>query len=107
MAGFVEVARQEEVPPGATKVVEVEGRQVALVSVEGSVYAVDNECPHQSGWLGEGGLDPDWSEWALECPLHGRVFDARSGEVLNPPAAKGVKTYPVELDAGAVRVSVD
>jgi 3-phenylpropionate/trans-cinnamate dioxygenase ferredoxin subunit len=107
MAGFVEVARDEEVPPGATKVVEVEGHQVALVNVEGSFYAVDNECPHRGGWLGEGELNLDWSEWALECPLHGSVFDVRTGEVLNPPATDGVRTYPVEIEGGAVRISVD
>jgi nitrite reductase/ring-hydroxylating ferredoxin subunit len=107
MAGFVEVAREEEVPPGAITLVEVEGHQVALVNVEGSFYAVDNECPHRGGWLGEGELNLDWSEWALECPLHGSIFDVRTGEVLNPPATDAVRTYPVEIDGGAVRICVD
>jgi nitrite reductase/ring-hydroxylating ferredoxin subunit len=107
MAGFVEAARAEHIPPGTVRVVEVGGKQLALANVEGAFYAVDNQCPHRGGWLGEGEINPDWNPWALECPLHGSVFDARTGEVLNPPAAEGVKTYPVEVDAGAVRVSVD
>jgi 3-phenylpropionate/trans-cinnamate dioxygenase ferredoxin subunit len=107
MAGFVEVLREEELPPGAVKLVEVEGHQVALVNVDGSFYAVDNECSHRGGWLGEGELNPDWSEWALECPLHGSIFDVRTGQVLNPPAADAVGTYPVEIEGGAVRISVN
>jgi 3-phenylpropionate/trans-cinnamate dioxygenase ferredoxin subunit len=57
--------------------------------------------------LGEGEINPDWNEWALECPLHGSIFDVRSGEVLNPPATTGVHTYPVEIDGDAARILVD
>jgi nitrite reductase/ring-hydroxylating ferredoxin subunit len=107
MVGFVEVARVEEVAPGTIKLVEVGGHRVALANVDGTVYAVDNECPHRGGWLGEGEMNPDWGEWAIECPLHGSVFDVRGGEVLNPPAGTGIRTYAVEVEGGAVRVLVD
>jgi len=105
MAEFVEVARVDDVPPGTATVVEAGGVQLALINVNGTFYAVDNECPHRGGFLGEGEINPDWDEWALECPLHGSVFDVRSGEVLNPPAAEPVRTYPVEIDSGVVKVS--
>ena len=107
MAGFVEVARVEDVPSGTVIVVEVGGHQLALANVEGSFFAVDNGCPHRGGSLGDGSINTQRSEWALECPLHGSVFDVRTGEVLNPPAAVGVRTYAVEVDGGVVRVSVD
>ena len=107
MAGFVEVARVEDVPSATVIVVEVGGHQLALANVEGSIFAVDNECPHRGGSLGDGSINTQWSEWALECPLHGSVFDVRTGEVLNPPAAVGVRTYAVEVAGGVVRVSVD
>jgi nitrite reductase/ring-hydroxylating ferredoxin subunit len=80
---------------GTIKLVEVGGHQVALANVDGTVYAVDNECPHRGGWLGEGEMNPDRGEWAIECPLHGSVFDVRGGEVLNPPAS-GLDTLATE-----------
>jgi 3-phenylpropionate/trans-cinnamate dioxygenase ferredoxin subunit len=40
------------------------------------------------------------------CPLHGSVFDVRTGEVLNLPATEPVRTYPVKVEAGVVKVSV-
>ena len=107
MAGFVEVARVAGRAPGTVIVVEVGGRQLAVANVEGGFFAVDNECPHRGGSLGDGSINAQWSEWALECPLHGSVFDVRTGEVLNPPAAAGVRTYAVEVAGGVVRVSVD
>lgn len=107
MPGFVEVAKVEDVPPGSARVVKVGATQVALVNVDGTFYALDNECPHRAGYLGEGEINADWSEWALECPLHGSVFDVRTGAVLNPPAQTPVGTYAVEVDGGAVSVSVD
>jgi 3-phenylpropionate/trans-cinnamate dioxygenase ferredoxin component len=107
MSGFVEVARVEEVPPGTATVIEVGGLELALVNVDGSFFAVDNECTHRGGFLGEGEINTDWNEWAIECPLHGSVFDVRTGEVLNPPALTPVRTYPVEVEEGAVKVSTD
>jgi nitrite reductase/ring-hydroxylating ferredoxin subunit len=107
VAGFVEVARVQDVPSGTVTVVEVGGHQLAVANVAGSFFAVDNECPHRGGPLGDGSINAQWSEWALECPLHGSVFDVRTGEVLNPPAAAGVRTYTVEVAGGVVRVPVD
>jgi nitrite reductase/ring-hydroxylating ferredoxin subunit len=107
MSGFVEVARVEDVPAGTAVVIELGAFQLALVNVDGSFFVVDNECPHRGGFLGEGELNADWNEWAIECPLHGSVFDLRTGEVLNPPASTPVRTYPVEVQGGAIRVSTD
>ena len=107
MAGFVEVAGVEDVPSATVIVVEVGGHRLALANVGGSFFAVDNECPHRGGSLGDGSINTQRSEWALDCPLHGSVFDVRTGEVLNPPAPVGVGTYAVEVAGGVARVSRD
>ena len=107
MARFVEVARVEDVPPGAAAVVQVGGDELAVVNVNGTFFAINNECTHRGGFLGEGEINTDWSDWAIECPLHGSVFDIRTGDVLNPPAPTPVRTYPVEVDRGVVKVSTE
>ena len=83
----------------------VDDVEIALVNVQGTFYAIDNECTHRGGSLGDGEINTDWSEWAIECPLHGSVFDVRTGDVLNPPAPAPVRTYAVELDGDVVKVS--
>ena len=107
MARFVEVAKVEDVPPGRATVARVGDIEVAVVNVQGTFFAIDNECTHRGGFLGEGEINTDWSEFAIECPLHGSVFDVRTGEVLNPPAPTPVRTYLVEVEAGMVRVATD
>jgi 3-phenylpropionate/trans-cinnamate dioxygenase ferredoxin component len=107
MAEFVEVARVDDLPAGRATVVQAGGVQLALVNVDGTFYAVDNECPHRGGFLGEGEINSDWHEWALECPLHASVFDVRTGEVLSPPASEPVRTYAARVEEGIVRVAVD
>jgi 3-phenylpropionate/trans-cinnamate dioxygenase ferredoxin component len=106
VAESVEVARVDDVPPGTARVVTVGNVELALVDVDGQFYAIDNECTHLGGYLGEGEINPDWSEWAIECPLHASVFDVRTGEVLNRPATEPVRTYAVEVEAGVVKVSI-
>lgn len=71
--------RVENMPPGTAT---VEGTRLALVNFDGTSYAIDNECTHRGGYLGEGEINPDWSAWAIDCPLHASVLDVRTGEAL-------------------------
>jgi nitrite reductase/ring-hydroxylating ferredoxin subunit len=78
MARYVEVANVEDVPPGTATVARVGDIKIAVVNVHGTFFAIDNECTHRGGFLGEGEINTDWSDWAIECPLHGSVFDVRT-----------------------------
>jgi nitrite reductase/ring-hydroxylating ferredoxin subunit len=77
------------------------------VNVDGNFHAVDNERPHRGGSPGEGELNADCRGRALECSPHGSVFDVRAGEVRNAPAADGVRTSRLNVDAGRVQISLD
>jgi nitrite reductase/ring-hydroxylating ferredoxin subunit len=103
MTRLIEVARAEDVPPGTARAIEVEGLQLALVNVGGTFFALDNECTHRAGPLGEGLLV---GEWSLQCPWHGAVFDVRTGEALEPPAPGSVRTYHASVEAGVVKVAL-
>ncbi|MCA2978657.1 MAG: Rieske 2Fe-2S domain-containing protein [Myxococcaceae bacterium] len=83
-ASFVDVCGALDVPEGGRRVVDVQGQAVALVRVQGRVYAVDNRCPHRDGELGQGDLDG----FHLFCPLHAWVFDVRDGRGFFPRGAE-------------------
>lgn len=104
MTRLIEVARAEDVPPGTARAIEVEGLQLALVNVGGTFFALDNECTHKAGPLGEGLFV---AEWSLQCPWHGAVFDVRTGEALEPPAPGPVRTYQVSVEGAVVKVALD
>ena len=88
------VASVSDVPEGEVRVVECDGRSLALSNIGGEFFAIDNICTHDSGPLGEGRLQRD----RVICPRHGAAFDARSGRVLTLPAVRGVGAYPVTVE---------
>jgi nitrite reductase/ring-hydroxylating ferredoxin subunit len=52
--GYTRVASTDEVPPGVTRKVVVEGKDVLLANVDGAYYAIGNVCTHEEGPLDEG-----------------------------------------------------
>lgn len=99
---FHPVARADEIAPGELKYVEVGDRAICLANVGGEILALDNACTHERASLSEGTL----SGTRLECPVHGGVFDAFSGEPLRYPVVHPVKTYSVEIEDGVISVGI-
>ena len=102
MGNLVEVAKKDDIEPGQGILVEVEGKEIALFNCDGNYYAIDNECTHVGGPLYEGELEGD----TVICPWHGAEFNVKTGEVLGPPAKKGVKTYRVHVEGNSVKIEV-
>ncbi|MBA2752515.1 MAG: Rieske 2Fe-2S domain-containing protein [Actinobacteria bacterium] len=98
---FVEVARVADVPPGSATTVEIDQQTLALVNVDGTFCAIQNECPHAGGSLGEGKVDG----WSVTCPLHDAAFDVRSGAALGGPTEEPARTYAVEVEGDVVKVA--
>jgi nitrite reductase/ring-hydroxylating ferredoxin subunit len=103
MSKLVKVAEKKSVAPGTAKVVEAEGRSFALFNVSGTFYALDNNCTHVGGPLGEGDLAGE----VVTCPWHGAQFNVKTGEVLAPPARTGVRSFPVKVQGDDVLVELD
>jgi nitrite reductase (NADH) small subunit/3-phenylpropionate/trans-cinnamate dioxygenase ferredoxin subunit len=101
MPDFVKVASVDQIPPGEVLTVEVNGKEVCLANVDGTIYAIGNECTHQGGPLGEGVLMGD----TVECPWHAGQFNVKSGQVVSPPPSDPVPTYQVQVDGNDVKVA--
>ena len=99
---WVAACRADALPPGTATTVDVAGRPVALVNAGGSLFAVDDTCPHAGGSLGRGAVDG----FSLTCPLHAATFDVRTGEALSGPSAEPVSAYPVRVEQGDIQVGV-
>src|SRR5688500_3746420 len=52
MDGFQIAGRVEDIVPGTGRIVQVNGKAIALFNVEGRFYAISNTCPHEGGPLG-------------------------------------------------------
>ena len=103
MPNFVKVASVNDIPNGEALQVETNGLTLALVRTDEGVYCVQDVCTHEQAFLSEGFCEGN----EIECPLHGSIFDVRTGEVKSLPATEALKTYPVKLEGDDVLVDVE
>ena len=102
MSRFVLAAEARDVLNGRSKVVDVEGRTIAIFNVDGTFIAVDNACPHLGGPLGDGQIE----NGRVRCPLHGWTFDLLTGENLLVPHVQ-LEHVPVRLEGGEIYVDME
>jgi 3-phenylpropionate/trans-cinnamate dioxygenase ferredoxin reductase subunit len=99
---FHRVARSGQVAEGCVRRFVVAETEVALARMGGKVYALHNLCTHLACHLSAGRVD----RGGLTCLCHGSVFDLATGEPINPPATRPVRTYPVREADGHIYVAV-
>ncbi len=95
------IAEVKDLSPGAGTLVDAAGRTLALFNVDGTLYALDNTCPHRGGPLAEGELDGP----VVTCPWHGWRYDVTTGIRDGSPPVR-VACYPVTIEDGAAYVDL-
>ncbi|HVS84556.1 MAG TPA: Rieske 2Fe-2S domain-containing protein [Gaiellaceae bacterium] len=101
----LDVATAAEFPPGSSKLVTAgPGEYVGVYNCGGTLYAIEDRCSHDDGPLCEGDWDEDLCR--VICPRHGSGFDLATGRPMSLPAVEPVKTYPVRIEDGVIRVDV-
>lgn len=91
-----------DVPNFGKKVVTVAGREVLLVNVKGTIFAVENECPHQGSPM-SGAMVKDGS---ISCPRHGYRFSLTDGSCADHPEFT-LQTFPVVMDGDTILIDID
>ena len=82
--------------------VDVDGKQVGIYRIDGTLYAVEDVCPHAYALLTEGFIEGD----EVECPLHGALFHIPTGECRRDPGGRDLETFPVKEEDGTVYIDV-
>ena len=90
-----------DVPAGTLLAVKVDGKPVAVASLDGQLFAVSDICTHRGCSLAEGELKGS----AVVCPCHRSEFDMKNGEVLAGPAREPVAVYPVQVSGDEFTIS--
>ncbi len=124
------VARVDEIPTGASKIVTVKGREIGIFNVANAFYGLINRCPHQGAPLCTGAIvsrlvSPTPGDYRLtrpgemiRCPWHCWEFDIRTGQSLCDPNSIQARAFDVKAEPGknlvegpfvaeAVQVSVE
>jgi nitrite reductase (NADH) small subunit len=105
------------IPEGAHKIVEIEGRSIGIYNIKNQFYAIHNYCPHQGVPLCQGtvcgtNLPSNVNEYRfgrdgeiLRCPWHGWEFDIITGKSLFDEKVRA-RSYKVEIHEGKVGIVI-
>jgi nitrite reductase/ring-hydroxylating ferredoxin subunit len=78
---FVKVARVSEVPAGTMKHIEINGTEICIANVRGTLYAIGDRCGHENARLSRGSL----MDTIVTCPMHSSQFDVTTGKLMSEP----------------------
>ena len=102
MPKFFKATHKKDIPTGGAASVQIEGKNIALFNIDGTFYAIDNECNHVGGPLCDGNLNGT----SVTCPWHGAQFDVTSGKALGGPASGNIGCYKVKVEGEEIHVEV-
>lgn len=92
-----------EFPEGSLSKVTVDGRDIAVVNLNGAYHAVDDACTHAGASLSEGTI----SDCNVVCGWHGAEFDCATGKLAKfPVTIRDLASYPVSVEDGNVYLEV-
>jgi 3-phenylpropionate/trans-cinnamate dioxygenase ferredoxin subunit len=101
----ISVCPTAELPPGAMRLVEHDGRKIGVFNCEGTLYAIEDRCSHDNGPLAEGEFDP--AACTVECPRHGSLFDLSTGRPKTLPAFTPVQTFAAAVVDDTITLEVE
>jgi nitrite reductase/ring-hydroxylating ferredoxin subunit len=102
MKQFVKIASLKDIPEKVGVHFDVDGLDIAVFKIDGEIFVLNNLCPHQHApVLFEGGLDG----YALCCPLHGWIFDLKTGQSENGQSK--VTKYNFKLNGDDVFIEIN
>ncbi len=101
MAEFRTVARLSEVPVNTAKVVRHGMKMVALFNREGTIFAIEDTCPHMGASLAEGTVH----DGVVACPWHAWRFRLADGTWVDSPKLK-VPCYPVRIVGDDIQIEI-
>jgi 3-phenylpropionate/trans-cinnamate dioxygenase ferredoxin subunit len=100
----VTVCQLADLPEGATRLVEADGRKIGVFNCGGELFAIEDRCSHDDGPLAEGEFDV--GTCTVECPRHGSLFDLRTGRPRTLPAYQPVEIFEVRVEDDEVRIEI-
>ena len=103
MAEFRKIATLKDIPQGIMKPFELRHHRLVLCNTGDGVFAVADECSHDSAPISEGELHGE----EIVCPRHSARFNVKDGSVKAPPALVPIDTYDVKVEGEDIYVHLD
>jgi nitrite reductase/ring-hydroxylating ferredoxin subunit len=101
LKNFSHICTLSDLKEGSGKRFIVNDVDIAVFKIEGNIFALSNVCPHQHTTMIYDGYVEDGR---VACPIHGWMFDIKTGKM--PMGRAGLDVYPVIVEGRNVYVKV-
>ncbi|HEU0265135.1 MAG TPA: Rieske (2Fe-2S) protein [Geobacterales bacterium] len=98
---MVFAAKVAEVPNFGKKLVTINNRQILLINMKGTIFACENDCPHQGSPMQAGIIKDEY----ISCPRHGYRFNLKDGQCRDFPEYT-LTTFPVTIQGEDIFVEL-
>lgn len=99
---FHPLLSRAELAEGSKKSLKFQGHNLLICHHDNQIFVIENMCSHANEALECGLMRRGW----IACPAHGARFDLETGEPLNPPASRPVRTYPVRVQGDMIEIAL-
>lgn len=86
-------------PETKGKILEVEGKKLAVININGEVKAFSAICPHKGCEIGWNDEENTW-----DCPCHNSRFES-DGSLKNGPATRGLDSVEIKTDGDNIKIA--
>lgn len=101
--GFREIAKKDDLKNGEMKSYKIDdNNKVLLCRIDDEFFAVGPSCTHYGAPLEEGILKND----TIICPWHHACFNAKNGDLLEPPAMDALPRYEIKKEGDTVKINL-
>ena len=98
--GFVPAADLTDIEVGQSISVEINEVKVLICNTTQGVYAVEDNCSHANMPLEGGKIQRN----LISCPVHGALFDLKTGEAKGRPASVKIRTFELKLEGTSILI---
>ncbi len=99
----IHVGPKNSIKNGEMKAVKVDDdNEVLVCNVDGNYYALGAHCTHYGAPLSDGILD----DGRIVCPWHHACFNAKNGDLLEPPAMDSLPRFEVKIENDEIKIVI-
>jgi nitrite reductase (NADH) small subunit len=102
MENWIKITEVKNIPSMGSRVVKYGEIEIAVFKTrDGSVFAINNVCPHKQGKLSEGLVH----DYVVTCPMHNWDVNLEDGEALGNDSGC-TNTYESKIEEDILYISL-
>ena len=98
----IKIGNSDILKDGEMKAVEIEGENILLSRIDGKFYGTAAFCTHYGAPLEKGVLSGD----RIVCPWHHACFNAKTGDLKEPPARDALPHFDITTEGDEIFVNL-